>query len=131
MSDSVDDLLQQHLAEGREIPAGLAQKAKDLMPGASGPAAVCPHCGKAVTPFKKSSSSASRNALWLAAGAAAFALSFYVRPYFMQCLAVALFCAVKWAIERRALKTRILLYKALSEGEGAEASRLHRHASRL
>ena len=127
MNDPVDDLIKDYLGETRPVPPGLVQKAKDLM-GASSPSAACPHCGKPITPFKKPPRAQKWNALWLGTAVLAFALSFVFPLYFMQFLAAALFCGFKWAIERRALKTQILIYKALSE---TEHHRLHQHSSRL
>ena len=130
MTDHFDDWMKEHLGQTREVPADLVQKAKDLVPGPR-PSAACPHCGKPITPFKKAPAQARWNLLWLAAAGVSFALSFAVPRYFVQFLVVTLVCAFKWIVERRAMKTQILIYKALSEGEGSEGSRLHRHASRL
>jgi len=57
--------------------------------------------------------------------AASFALSFVLRRYFMQCLAVSVLCGVKAVVEMRALKTQVLIYKALSE-ERSDRTRLPR-----
>lgn len=131
MNDRLDESIKDYLGQTRELPAGLGQKAKDLMPGPGPGAARCPHCGKPIAPPKKPLSS-DWNLLWLAAAAAAFAASFALPDYFFQALAVALVCAFKWLIDYRARKTQILIYKAMSgEEKDAPGHRLHRHTSRL
>ena len=131
MTDRIDEWIKESLGENREVPTELVQQAKDLIPAAR-PGAVCPHCGKPVTPFKRSPKAQKAwNALWLIASAGSFALSFAFPRYFFQLLVATLLCGVKWIVENRVMKTQILIYKALSEGEGPEQSRLHRHASRL
>ena len=130
MTDRIDDWIKEHLGGSREVPADLVQKAKDLVPGGR-PSAVCPHCGGRITPFKKPPSRSRWNLLWLGAAALSFALSYAFPHYFMQFLAVSLVSAFKWLVEHRAMKTQILIYKALAEDEGSEGSRLHRHASHL
>ena len=128
MTEPMDHWIKEALGEQREVPADLVQRAKDLVPGKRF-SVDCPHCGKAITPFKKQPS-AWINALWLVAALGAFALSFVIRRYFMQCLAVSVVCAFKWAIDARAMKTKILIYKALQETE-SDPNRLHRHSSHL
>ena len=124
MTDHVDDWIKEHLGEHREVPADLVQSAKDLV--AAVPSAPCPHCGKPITPFKR-----KPQGLWvwgwLFAAALSFGLSFAFPRRFMQFLALALFCGIKWAVDWRALKTKMIIFKALSE----EPSRLHEHESRL
>lgn len=117
--------------EGEKVPSELVQRAQGLMKP-KGPSGSCPHCGKPITPFKKPLS-AQRwiGAAWLLLAAAAFGLSFVFRFYFMQCLAVALLAGIKGVLEMRAMKTQILIYKALSDDAGSEQGRLHRHSSRL
>ena len=130
MTDHIDEWMKEHLGETREVPHALVQKAKDLVPGKRSGSVRCPHCGEAITPFKKPPSS-DWNLLWAVAGALAFGLSFVFPDYFYQCLTVTALCGVKWIVERRAKKTQILVYKALSEGEGTGQGGLHRHTSRL
>lgn len=131
MSDRLDDSIKDYLGETRRVPPELVQKAKDLVPGGRPGAMQCPHCGKPIAAPKKPSTG-DWNLVWLAASAGAFGLSFALPDYFYQCLAAALLCGFKWIIERRARKTQILIYKALS-GEAGEGSahRLHRHTTRL
>ena len=121
-------------ASEKKAPEDLVRAAKSLI-GALGrpagrniPAAPCPHCGKLITPFKKPPEALRWNALWLAGAVASFALSFVFKKYFIQWLVVTLVCAFRWTLERRALKTQILIYKALSD---TERDRLHQHSSRL
>ena len=130
MSDPLDDQIKEYLGENRPVPPELVRRAKELMPE-TGPSANCPHCGKRITPFKKPPQAQKWNVLWLLAGAAAFILSFAFARYFLQFLAVALFCGFKWALDRRALKTQILIYRALQEDDAAGQHRLHTPSSRL
>lgn len=103
-----------------EIPAGLAKKAKGLMKG-SAQTALCPHCGKAITPFKRPIARQKWiNLFWLLMMAGSFALSFVFPRYFMQFLAVTVLAGVQWAVEMRASKTQIMIYRALSDGEKHE-----------
>ena len=107
-----------------EAPPALVSKAKRLM-ASSRQSASCPHCGKTITPFKRSLQSQKwSNLFWLVLMAAAFALSFVVRRYFMQFLAVSLIAGVKWAVEMRASKTQIMIYKALSDEGNSHGHRL-------
>lgn len=92
---------------------------------------TCPHCGKAITPFKKPLASQRwTNRLWLALGAASFALSFMIHPFFYQFLAAALLFGFKGILDQRATKTQIMIYKALSNETGEEHSRLHTSKTR-
>jgi hypothetical protein len=130
MSDQLDASIKEHLGQTRQLPAGLAQKAKDLVPGKSSKSVPCPHCGKAITPFKKSPASIEAW-LWLAAAAMAFAASFMVPRYFMQFLAVTLLCGFKAITDLRARKTQVLIYKALQDEEVPARGRGHHSGSRL
>lgn len=110
-----------------EVSAELMQKAKDRMPGGSPRGTACPHCGKAITGFKKPlQQQILSNAIWLGAAAAFFAASFMYPRYFVQWALMAAFCGFKWALDQRATKTQILIYKALQEEGKAEAKDLHR-----
>jgi hypothetical protein len=60
-----------------------------------------------------------------------FGLSFVVRHYFMQFLAVTLLAGVKAIVDWRSAKTQILIYRALSAEPGPEQHRLHQHSSHL
>ena len=138
MSDRLDDSIKDHLGETREVPPGLVQKAKDLMPAApASPAGrrpgvgKCPHCGKSVTPFKEGGTPPPWNWLWFALAGAALALSFVFKLYFMQFLVLTLLLGFKGIVDQRARKTQILIYKALSGEEGGQRHRLHQHTTRL
>ncbi len=138
MSDRLDDSIKDYLGETRQVPPGLVQKAKDLVPAApSSPGGrrpgvgKCPHCGKPVTPFRQGQKPAAWNLLWFVGAGLALALSFYLKPYFMQFLVLTLLLGFKGILDQRARKTQILIYKALSEEESGQRHRLHQHISRL
>ena len=119
-------------AQGQKVPPGLIQATKDLFRKTA--RLSCPHCGKAITPFKKSPQKQSwLNWAWLSLAVASFLLSFVFRRYFFQCLVLALLFGVKWIVDQKAARTRILIYKALKEGEGKAVSSkdLHRISSHL
>jgi hypothetical protein len=131
MTDPLDASLKEALGETREVPPGLVQKAKDLVRGPRQGEAKCPHCGKPIA-LPRRPGRGDWNLLWAAASAAAFGASFYFEEYFFQALAASIIFAFKWAVEWRARKTQILIYKALAEGEGAPGQhRLHQHTTRL
>ena len=116
--------------EGEKVPADLMEKAKALMRPKS--AGACPHCGKAITPFKKPLAVQRwANLAWLLLAAGSFGGSFAFPRYFMQFLVVTVLAGVKGIAEMRATKTQILIYKALSEDPASEQHRLHHHSSRL
>jgi len=132
MSDRLDDSIRDYLGETRELPPGLAQRAKDLVPAPLRPGVgKCPHCGKPVTPFKDGGMTGPWNLLWFVAAGAALALSFFLKPYFMQFLVLTLLLGFKGILDQRARKTQILIYKALSADEGGQRHRLHQHTTRL
>ncbi len=138
MSDPLDDFIKDYLGETRAVPPGLVQKAKDLVstnpasPAGGRPGVgKCPHCGKPITPFKGGGMSGSWSQLWLVAAGAVLIASFFLRPYFMQFLVLALLFGFKGIVDQRARKTQILIYKALSEEEGGMRHRLHQHTTRL
>lgn len=119
-------------AQGQKVPSGLIQTTKDLFRKAT--QLSCPHCGKAITPFKKSPQKQFwLNGVWLCLAVTSFLLSFVFRRYFFQCLAVAVLFGVKWIVDQKAVKTQILIYKALTEGEGkaVDSKDLHRISSHL
>ncbi len=131
MSDPLDDSIKDYLGQTRAVPADLVQKAKDLMlPGRPG-VGKCPHCGKPVTPFKNGVPSGPWNQLWFLAAAGALVASFIFHLYFMQFLVLVLLFGFKGIVDQRAQKTKILIYKALSEEEGGKRHRLHQHTTRL
>ena len=117
--------------ETEPVPSAELHRAKSLMKAPS-KSALCPHCGKPITAFKKPLS-AQRwlNLAWMALALGAFALSFVFRRYFMQFLALTVLAGVKALLEMRATKTQILIYKALSEDDDSQQHRLHQHSSRL
>ncbi len=95
---------------------------------------ACPHCGKKITSFKKPLSRQYLwNALWLVTAAAGLGLSFVFKRYFLQFLVVSLLAGFKWIVDQKAMKTQILIYKALKEeSESPSRSRdLHQHSTRL
>ncbi len=114
----------------KEIPAGLESRAKNLKSAAS-LTGQCPHCGKAITPFKKPLSKQKwLNLGWFVLAIAVYGLSFAFKRYFMQCLVVCLLAAVKGIVEAKATKTQIMIYKAISEepdGHSHRLSELHKH----
>ena len=133
---------QQYVSRARELMDNLKEseqelvsqeainRAKALMAG--GPDPACPHCGRSISVFRKSPVKQNlQNKCWLAAGAASFLLSFVFPGYFMQCLAIAFLAGVKWIVDERAAKTRIMIYKALTENSGDESKDLHRVSSHL
>ena len=116
-------------AESEKVPSDWVRQAKDLV--LKHPNVRCPHCGKSITPFKKPIGRQNiYNILWLLASGVSFLASFYYRLYFYQCLALALFFGVKWILDRRAMRTQILIYNALREdgmtGE-IKSHRLEKH----
>ena len=114
-----------------EPPLEWVQKAKNLF---SKRAIIqCPHCRKPITPFKKPLKTQNLiNLFWLALSAASFLCSFVTRRYFFQCLALALFFGIKWAVDQKATKTQILIYKALKDEDPSVHSRdLHNKVSHL
>ena len=119
------ELLQREAeSENRPVPPELVERAKSLMTSPD-KSAACPHCGKPITPFKKPLRIQKwTNLFWMLVMAVSFTLSFVFRRYYMQCLAVSLLAGFKWALEMRATKTQILVYKALSEGSEHGHSRL-------
>ena len=131
MNDRLDDSIKEYLRETREVPPGLVQKAKDLVPAVRPGVGKCPHCGKPVTPFKNGGIPGPWNLLWFVSAGVSLALSFYFKPYFMQFLVLTLLLGYKGIVDQRALKTQILIYKALSDEEGGRRHRLHHHTTRL
>ena len=106
---------------GEQVPTELVQKAKRLFAGRL--QAACPHCHRAVTPFKRPlQSQRVQNLLWLALTAAAFAGSFLVRRYFLQFLALAVLAGVKFVVDSKSTKTQIMIYKALQEDRAPDKS---------
>jgi hypothetical protein len=116
--------------EKEKVSLKAIQKAKSLVAAQKSP--LCPHCGKPVTVFKKPLlRQRLENSGWLLGAVAAFGLSFVFKRYFMQCLVLALLAAVKWIVDERATRTRVMIYKALKEDSSDESKDLHRTAGRL
>ena len=124
---NVDDELKNYLSKNREIreikvPQHALRGAKNLM-GAQRSVA-CPHCGKAITPFKKPvSAQALWNGLWLLGMVVSFSLSFVFPRFFLQFLAAALLFGVKWIVDQKATRPQILIYKALLKEDDELISR--------
>ena len=117
--------------ENENVPVALTDRAKGLMP-AKNAGGACPHCGKAITPFKKPLRAQKwANLLWFFLALGAFALSFKFQHHFMQFLTVAALAGVKGIVEMRSTRTQIMIYKALSDDSAPEQDRLHQHSSRL
>ena len=111
-----------HEADKTLVPTDWERQAKGIFSNKAN--VSCPHCGKAITPFKKPVGRQNlTNFLWLAASAASFITSFFYHHYFYQCLALALFFGIKWVLDRRSTKTQILIYKALKDEESPKHSR--------
>lgn len=105
-------------AEKESVPPALVDRAKKLFEDRQ-KSPTCPHCGKAVTPFKTPlKAQRLRNAVWAALAVVSFAGSFAVPRYFYQFLAAFLFFGFRWVMDSRATRTQILVYKALKEEEG-------------
>ena len=135
MSDRLDESIKDYLGETRELPSGLAQSAKDLIPSPApkepGRRGKCPHCGKPVTPFKDGRVPFPWSYLWYGLAGASLTLSFFMPDHFLQFLVLTLLLGGKGIVDQRARATQILIYKALSPEEGAERHRLHQHTTRL
>lgn len=88
---------------------------------------LCPHCGKALPLRKPSPPRAWMKNTLLGSALAAFTLSFVFPRHFLQWLALAVVLGVKWAIDLKAFRTQLLIYKAITD----EPRDLHRHSSHL
>lgn len=99
-------------SETQAVPTSLVQRAKKLSPN----------------PFSRKQ---RLNTALFAAGAASFALSFADSRHFIQWVALAFFLCLKATLDRRALKTQILIYKTLQDDTQAASDHLHRPSSRL
>ena len=118
--DELDEKIKKHLLQEKEIskeevPPALIRRAQALKPARV--SAVCPHCGKAITPFRDPLAIQQvRNGVELTSAFVFFVLSFVFPHYFMQFLAAAALAGIKWIVDRKATRTQILVYKALREG---------------
>ena len=123
-------VLNERESEKETVPADWVQQAKDL--ALKNYMVRCPYCAKPITPFKKPLKTQNLyNLLWLALSAAAFLFSFAYRRYFFQCLALALFFGIKWAVDQKSTKTQILIYKSLKDDVGGHSRDLHNTKSHL
>ncbi|MBI2095734.1 MAG: hypothetical protein HYT89_06165 [Candidatus Omnitrophica bacterium] len=115
---------------GEEVPAELVQKAKRFFIDRF--QITCPHCHRAVTPFKRPpTGQKAQNLLWFALAAASFAGSFLFRRHYVQFLALAMLFGVKFIVDSKATKTQIMIYKALQEGDAGRSKDLQKTGSRL
>ncbi len=104
-------------SDRQDVPQRLLNDAKALWKPAL--SANCPHCGKLITPFKKPVKRQGQwNLLWLVLTVAGFGLSFLFHRYFLQYLSLGVLAGFKWIMDRRSLRTQILIYKALGDGGG-------------
>ena len=117
-------------SERTEVPIELSRKVKNLVSGTA--KLMCPHCGKAITPFKRPPQrQVFWNLLWMGAGAVSFILSFVFHRYFLQFLALGLFFGMKWVVDQKATKTQIMIYKALEQDQEKPSHSGHRVGSHL
>lgn len=111
-------------AEREEVPAELISRVRAAAPRSG--AVACPHCRGAITPFKRPLGRQKLYlALWLAAGAVFFGVSFLVPRYFVQWTVLGALCLVKCIVDAKAVRTQIIVYKALSEASEAKTRHLH------
>jgi hypothetical protein len=114
MAKKLNELEREGVPEGPAVPRTLKHRVKGFFKDKH--RADCPHCGKPITPFKKPVKRlALTSLLWLGLSLLGFGLSFVFPHYFMQCLALGVLAGAKWIVDQRALKTQILIYKALQE----------------
>ena len=117
-------------AEKQAVPEDLLGAARSRIPQKEG--LSCPYCQKPITPFKKPLGKQKLfNFLWLAAGLFFLGLSFWARHFFVQWSILGGLCLIQWIVDRKATKTQILIYKALSEDAGEKTRHLHRAESHL
>lgn len=114
---NIRQLTNQSLEMGQStVPQDLIAQAQALI--GKNTSANCPHCGKAITTFKKPLKTQQlENGLWLCLLVGAFTLSFFFPRYFYQWLLLAALSGFKWALNSRATKTQIMIYKALKEDD--------------
>jgi len=112
------------------VPGEAVAKAKALVKDKA--VVSCPHCGKPITPFKSpAKTQLFWSALWFSSACLSFALSFIFRGYFLQFLVLAALFGVKGILDQKAVKTQILIYKALKEQDTPDSKDLHETHSRL
>ena len=113
-------------ADSEKTSAASVARAQGLMGHV--PTLKCPHCGKPITPFKQPLKRQRLwSGLWLGLALLSFLLSFLIPRYFFQCLVVALLFGIKWIVDQRAQKTKVLIYKALQHEEHQSLHRLSSH----
>lgn len=119
-------------AGNERVHESLLRAASGSVPARAG-ASSCPHCGGAITPFKKSPARQKLTiGLWAAVSLAGLGASFVFPRYFVQCLVVCVLAGVKAIVDQRALKTQILVYRALEEPfDAPKRGHLHRDDARL
>ncbi|MCG3176139.1 MAG: hypothetical protein MOGMAGMI_01080 [Candidatus Omnitrophica bacterium] len=121
-----------------EVPREWSLKAVGLGAGASGARGlVCPHCHKAIEAPAAGALGKRRAAAWAWLGACVvcFVVSLAVPRYFVQWVALAVLCGIKWAIDARTVRSQVLIFKALREESGGpgsfESGRLQKHSAHL
>jgi hypothetical protein len=113
-------------AENAVVPAAWVAEAKAL--GLKKNRLKCPHCGRGITPFKKPVKAQMYwNLLWLIFALVSFSLSFLFKAVFIQFLVLTVIFSLKLMVNQRAMRTQLLIYKALKEGEEQEQKSLVRH----
>ena len=106
-------LKEQPSATLQEVPRDWIASAKKL---AAKKDLSCPHCGKGITSFKKPLSKQKMISMsMIVLAVAAFGLSFVFKRYFLQFLALTIIFAFKYIVDQKAIKTQILVYKALED----------------
>ena len=94
----------------------------------------CPHCGNRILLRKNVLYYLNKNK-WLLASITAFVMSFIVKRYFLQFLALAVVLGIKWALDPMRAKTLIMVYDAWKskrehKKDSADNSRISRHIER-
>ncbi len=64
--------------------------------------------GRGKAPIKR-----SHEWLWFSISLVAFAASFVIKRYFLQCLVVSLLFGIKWLLDRKTRATKLLIYQPL------------------
>ena len=117
-------------SQNEKVPVTLLEKVRSRLPG--GPSALCPHCRRPITPFKKPLSRQKWfNGLWFLAGCVLLGVSFFHKHFFMQWVVLGALCIAKWIVDQKSTKTQIMIYKALSEDAQEKTRHLHRVESNL
>ena len=113
-------------AAGSEVvPAGWMTEMKALVKPVGG--SGCRVCAQ-----RRMKDTAS--ALWLLLAVGSFGLSFAFSHYFIQWVVLAAFFGFKWVMDRKAARTQVMIYKALSsdaESKSGPQSRLQKPSGHL